>query len=185
MPSFLLTGPSGIGKTTIILKVTDALRMRKFEVGGMVSREVRVEGKRVGFELLDLASGRRGWLAHVELEVGPRIGKYRVNTHDLENIGVNSLLKAVDHSDAVVCDEIGPMELTSAGFRRAVETIVNSSTPVLGTLHHRYASTLIPELESAPQLEVHRVTMSNREAMPFFLLRKIASSLPKKPNSRK
>jgi len=45
MPSFLLTGPSGIGKTTIILKVTDALRMRKFEVGGMVSREVRVKGR--------------------------------------------------------------------------------------------------------------------------------------------
>jgi nucleoside-triphosphatase len=38
---FLLTGSPGVGKTTLLLKVVEALRAKGYSVGGMISREVR------------------------------------------------------------------------------------------------------------------------------------------------
>ncbi len=61
----LLTGIPGVGKTTVLAKTVDLLKQRGYKIGGMVSREVREKGKRVGFEVIDLTSGRRGWLAHL------------------------------------------------------------------------------------------------------------------------
>ena len=61
---FLLTGSPGVGKTTLLLKVVEALRAKGYSVGGMISREVRSCGTRIGFEILDLNTGKSGWLAH-------------------------------------------------------------------------------------------------------------------------
>ena len=80
-----------MGKTSIILKVVNAIRSAGYEVGGMVSREVKKKGMRIGFELEDLKTGRKGWLAHKEICQGPRIGKYFVNMEDLDNIGVRAI----------------------------------------------------------------------------------------------
>ncbi|NWF97298.1 MAG: DUF2478 domain-containing protein [Candidatus Thorarchaeota archaeon] len=105
----LLTGNPGVGKTTVLLRVVEALKAKGYSVGGMISREVRSGGTRVGFEILDLASGRRGWLAHVNQPSGPQVGKYRVNLEDLNSIGAEAIANAVASSDVVAIDEIGPM----------------------------------------------------------------------------
>ncbi len=83
----LITGNPGIGKTTLIIKVVDALKKEQVNVGGMVSREVREDNVRVGFELTDLNSLKRGWLAHVNEKSKAKVGKYYVNIEDLDNIG--------------------------------------------------------------------------------------------------
>ena len=83
-----ITGSPGIGKTTVLTKVVDILRERGFSVGGMLSREVREDGVRVGFEILDLNSHECGWLAHVNLKTGPQVGKYHVNLVDLPKISL-------------------------------------------------------------------------------------------------
>ena len=173
MPSFFVTGQPGIGKTTIVIKVVDMLRMKGFKVGGMMTREVREEGRRVGFEVMDIASGRTGWLAHIDNPEGVKIGKYRVNKRDLEEIGVNALLKALEEADLIICDEIGPMELTSQRFRGAVEEILASDTPVLGTLHIKYADGSLPELGKAEELTIYLATQENRDALPLILMREI------------
>jgi len=46
----LVTGPPGVGKTAVLTKTVKMLRQRGFNVGGMLSREVRENGVRVGFE---------------------------------------------------------------------------------------------------------------------------------------
>jgi len=62
----LITGSPGVGKTTLLLRIVEALKAKGYSVGGMVSREVRSCGARVGFEIIDLADNtKRGWLAHV------------------------------------------------------------------------------------------------------------------------
>ncbi|MEM4473756.1 MAG: nucleoside-triphosphatase [Candidatus Bathyarchaeia archaeon] len=55
----LVTGKPGSGKTTAILKVAEALKAEGYRIGGMISREVREEGTRVGFEIIDLNSYNR------------------------------------------------------------------------------------------------------------------------------
>ena len=61
----------------------------------MVSREVREGENRVGFEIADLSTGGKGWLAQVSAESGPPIGRYRVNLEDLEEIRVTAVLYAM------------------------------------------------------------------------------------------
>jgi Predicted nucleotide kinase len=119
-----VTGPPGIGKTSVLLRSVNGLKNRGYEIGGMISRDVREGGVRVGFEIMDFSTGQRGWLAHVNQPTGPKISKYRVNLTDLEAIGVSSILDAIRNADIIIVDEIGPMELFSAGQHqdRARET---------------------------------------------------------------
>ena len=65
----LLTGTPGVGKTTVLAKTVVALNAKGYNVGGMISREVRQDGIRIGFEILDLTTSKRGWLAHVDQKV--------------------------------------------------------------------------------------------------------------------
>jgi len=57
-----VTGRPGVGKTTLCMKVYNALK-DEMVVKGFITREVREKGVRVGFKLVDLASGEESWLA--------------------------------------------------------------------------------------------------------------------------
>lgn len=59
-----LTGPPGIGKTTLIQKVTQALRSSDVPVDGFYTEEVKEGGRRRGFDVVTL-SGKRGPLSRV------------------------------------------------------------------------------------------------------------------------
>lgn len=159
---WLLTGEPGVGKTTIITEVVRTLRTHGLVVGGVISRENRARGLRVGFELLDLGSGRQGILASATMSTGPRLGRYRVNLKDLAEIGARALSDAVTRSDVVVCDEIGPMELFSPEFRRAIKVVVSSDKPVLGVIHRRMSDPLIDEVRGLDSTEVIEVSEDNR-----------------------
>ncbi len=161
----LLTGSPGVGKTTLLLKVVEALRARGYSVGGMISREVRLGGTRMGFEILDLASDKRGWLAHVNQKTGPQVGKYRVNLADLESVGVHAVLKAIRECDVVAVDEIGPMELFSEKFRKAIQQAVESGKLVVGVIHWKARDKLIDEVKRRPDAEIFTVTFENRDKL--------------------
>lgn len=151
-----------MGKTTIINEIVRTLRTQGLIVGGVVSRETRARGVRVGFELFDLGSGRQGTLASATLSTGPRLGRYRVNLRDLAEIGARALLDAISQSEVIVCDEIGPMELFSPEFRRAVQAVVSSGKPVVGVLHKRMSDPLIDEIRRLGFAEVIEVSEDNR-----------------------
>jgi nucleoside-triphosphatase len=170
---FFITGPPGIGKTTIILKTVESFKNTGFKVGGMLSREVRENGTRVGFELIDLDTGQKGWLAHVNQPKGPQISKYRVNLRDLDNIGAGSIRKAVTDAQIVVVDEIGPMELLSLAFKEAVVQAINSHKPLLGVIHQRARDPLIDALRKRDDAEIVEVTYGNRTILHNLLIQMI------------
>jgi len=153
------------------------IRSEGYTVGGVISREVRSRGERTGFELIDLKTGRRGILASTRLNVGPRLGRYRVNLSGVAEVGVKALLSASETSDLIVCDEIGPMELFSPEFRRAVESIVESGRPVLGVLHKRLRDPLLERLKSAEYVEIVEVTRENRDELPRRLAERLLKAL--------
>ncbi len=156
-----VTGPPKTGKTTVLLRAVEKLIAKGYRLGGMVSQEIREKGIRVGFEILDYTSSRKGWLAHIRQPKGPRIGKYRVNLDDLDSIGTRAILDALEVADIVLIDEIGPMELFSEAFKDAVKKVVNSYKPVLGTIHHRAQHSLITQIKlrkDADIIEINRET---------------------------
>jgi len=158
----LVTGAPGTGKTTVLSKVIEALKAKGYSVGGMVSREARTCGTRFGFEILDLSNGRIGWLAHINQKQGPRVGRYRVNLQDLNGIGVDAIIKAVEDFDVIAIDEIGPMELYSKSFKMAIRKAVESGKLVISTVHWKARDKLILEVKAREDAEIYRVTYENR-----------------------
>lgn len=161
---FFLTGKPGIGKTSLALNVAQSVKESGYKIGGMVSREVRENEARIGFEIQDLKTGEKGWLAHKKLIRGPRLGKYFVNLGDLENIGVRAILDALDDQDIdlLVVDEIGPMELLSKVFIDAIMKVLDFNKLVLGTIHYKANHFLINRIKSSENSKIIIVTLENR-----------------------
>ncbi|HII07653.1 MAG TPA: NTPase [Methanotrichaceae archaeon] len=152
-----ITGAPGVGKSTLAREVLDRLNC---QAGGVLAREVRREGKRVGFELLDLATGDIGTLASIEGE-GPRHGKYRVNLRDLEEIGARAVERAAREADIVVIDEVGPMELFSERFVTAVETALRSEKSMLVVVQAKSQHPLAKKIRE--EFRLITVTEKNRD----------------------
>jgi nucleoside-triphosphatase len=161
----LLTGNPGIGKTTVLMKTVNVLKERGYTVGGMISREVREGGARVGFEILDLASSRGGWLAHVNQKNGPQVGRYRVNIEDLNTVGAQAIIDAAEKSDVIAIDEIGPMELFSEKFKEVVRKALESRKLVIAVVHWKAKDALLSEAKSRQDAETTTVTLENREKL--------------------
>ncbi len=121
-----------MGKTTFAERIFPDL---SFSAGGMVTREIRVVGRRVGFSVRDIVTGEQGILAHLHHAEGPKLGRYRVNTRDLEEIGAAAIENAADNAQLVVIDEVGPMELTSQRFVAAVHKALRSEAHLVVTVH--------------------------------------------------
>ena len=133
-----------------------------FKIGGIQTAEIRKKGKRNGFSIRDLATGKTGVLSSVRGS-GPRVGKYHVNLEDLEKIGANALRSALE-CDLIVIDEIGPMELKSEAFVSAVKIVLESDKPVLAVLHRSSSHQLAQRMRK--EFEVLIVNEENRDELP-------------------
>ena len=167
-----MTGAPGVGKTTVLTKTVDALKAKGVSVGGMISREVREDNVRVGFEILDLTSGKRGWLAHVNGQGGPQVGKYHVNLGDLDAVGTAAITQALEKCSAIAIDEIGPMEMFSPKFKQAVAQALESKKLVLAVVHGKARDPLVTHVKRRVDAEIFNVTFSNRENLPEQLIMK-------------
>jgi nucleoside-triphosphatase len=127
---YLLTGSTGTGKTTI---VKEALRRTKAKAGGFYTEEIRISGTRQGFKIVTL-DGHEAILAHIDTSSPCHVSKYGVDIHNLDNIGVNAVFKAIRESTLIIIDEIGKMELFSACFKEAVLKAIDSGKKVLATI---------------------------------------------------
>jgi nucleoside-triphosphatase len=145
---WLVTGPPGVGKSTVVSRVVLRLKSAGVIVGGCTTAEQRSGGTRVGFAVRDLTSGRTGQLASVSSKFGPRVGRYRVNLIDLASVGATGLEAAAENSEVIVIDEVGPMELVSPEFRRGVQKCIDSGKPMLAVVHERLEDDLLNELRS-------------------------------------
>jgi len=160
------------------LKINDHFKRLGLMVSGILTEEARTDGVRTGFKIRNLASGEEGWLARTTLQEGLRIGNYRVNTQNLEKIGAMTLDNAArGESPLVLIDEVGPMEMTSGFFRRALKEVLMSHKIIVATVKYgsRYA-----EIEEASRLATAKtVTMSpeNRDRLLPELISMIDKSL--------
>lgn len=128
--NIFITGKPGCGKTSLIKEI---LKELKLKAEGFYTSEIRENGERVGFRISSL-DGKEGILAHKNLKTGPRVGRYRVNLRDLEEIGVKSILESLKENKLVIIDEIGKMEMKFQRFRDIIQIALESKNKVLGTI---------------------------------------------------
>ena len=172
-----ITGMPGVGKTTVVHKINAILKEKGLKVGGIYCPEIRVDKVRVGFEIIDLLTGNRGILSHIDQNDGPRVGKYRVNIQDLSNIGVKGISKAIREADYIVIDEIGPMELKGENFQEAVKNIVEGTKPLLGIIHWKMNHWLIDMIRARRDVKIVEVTLKNRETIPRIIAEEILETI--------
>ncbi len=154
--TWLLTGPPGVGKTSIIRQAVTRL-----EAGGFYTEEIRESGERQGFRLVTL-DGKSATLAHMELKSPYKVGKYGVDVAGLESVGVAAVRRAIKEEPVIVIDEIGKMELFSEAFRQVVLEALESGKKVLGTIMlkpHPWAD----EIKRRPEVNLVSLTRDNRQ----------------------
>ena len=155
--AYLLTGPPGTGKTRLIMQALGEITGEG--AGGFYTEEIRDQLARKGFRLVTL-DGQAATLAHINIKGRHRVGKYGVDLDVMEKIAVPALRRAAEKGQLVIIDEIGRMELMSAGFREAVAEIIKGGHRVLGTI------TLNPHpradaIKQRPEVDLVPVTGSN------------------------
>ncbi len=162
-----VTGNPGVGKSTLVSRVVPHVSL---SAGGMVTAEIRKCGRRVGFSVRDLATGKEGILAHLHLPDGPEFGQYRLNLRDLDEIGVQAIERAIEDRELVVVDEVGPMELRSPQFVRAVERALGEARNLLVTVHRASNHPLTYRIRHGVD-HLLRLTRENRDAVLAEVLR--------------
>ena len=133
LKNIFITGNPGVGKTTLVHTL---FRELNIPAGGFYTQEIRASGKRTGFKILTL-DGQEGVLASVDIRSPHKVGRYNVNMRDLEEIGVKSIVNALENHSLIVIDEVGKMELFSKQFQKALLQALDSEKPVLGTIMQR------------------------------------------------
>lgn len=166
--SLLLTGVPGIGKTTIIRRVVEALGER---AGGFYTEEIKGPGGRHGFKLITLA-GKEATLAHKDYHDPdqPRVGRYGVDVQALERVGVRALQRAMDEGKLLIVDEIGAMELYSQAFQDILAKAVLGPHHVLGTIMAR-PNPAADVFRHIAQVEIWEVDRRNRNDIPDRVLK--------------
>ncbi len=161
--NLLLTGRPGSGKSTVIREVVNELSSQGVKVGGLHCPEIRGPLGRLGFKIVELATGEEKILARVG-HAGPRVSRYGV---DLTNLGEMSkkALEVLPSVDVVVIDEIGPMEVMSPVFREFVLQALESPKPVLAAVHKKTEGGFIGGIKKRPDVAIFEVVSENRERL--------------------
>jgi nucleoside-triphosphatase len=173
----ILTGSPSVGKTTVLTKTASALKEHNVTLGGMFSREVREGTIRVGFEIIDIISLKRGWQAHINQQKGPQVGKYRVNIGNLESVGVLAINDAAETCDVVAIDEIEPMELFSTKFKEAVQKALAGKKLIVAVVDWKAQDRAVLETKNRADAETFTVTFENRETLHEVLVEKAIAFL--------
>jgi nucleoside-triphosphatase len=102
-------------------------------IAGLSTPEVRRGDVRVGFKMIDLATGDEEMLASTSGK-GPTVGKYHVNVQAIDRI-VGKIESSLKSARFIFIDEIGKMELFSDRFRQLVDRAFSAEKPVIAVVH--------------------------------------------------
>ncbi len=168
VPKIGITGVPQIGKTEGLMKIIKRLE-GEYTFGGLITKAVEENGKRVGFKMIDWLTKEEKLLAHVNLDTSYRVGRYNVDIKALENFGLPAIKRAMEDEnvDIIVIDEVGKMELESRKFREMVKEALESDKPVLLTLHKKSRDSLLQDIRNMNNVRIFEITKVNRNLLPY------------------
>lgn len=160
----LVTGPPGVGKTTAILKLCQALA--GWRLGGFTTSELCEGGQRVGFVGKGF-SGQKRLIAHLDHRGPQRIGRFGVYVDAIDALALE--LTPAPGVQAFVIDEIGSMECLSRDFVRAVHRVLDGNVPLVASVAMRGGG-LVKSIKEEPGARLFEVAPDNRDLLPSELL---------------
>jgi len=126
----LWAGPKHSGKTSSAGRLVEAARARGFLVAGCLAPSVYADHVLLGFDLVDLRSGRRAALARRNTGQG-QDRSFHFWAEGL-SLGDEALSPAATReADLIIVDEYGPWELKSQLWRHATDRLMTARNAVL------------------------------------------------------
>lgn len=166
--NLMITGLPGVGKTTLIKKLSEALK--SFHPVGFYTEEIREGGVRNGFELISL-EGKRELLSHKEIRTPFQVGQYKVDIKGFEDF-LGSVSFFSPSTRLIIIDEIGKMECLSVRFQKILKEILDSKKWVMATVALR-GSGLITAVKDRKDVKLFEITRKNRESLLFEILAEV------------
>lgn len=158
---FLLTGPRGVGKTTVCLRAVARAQQAGFSCAGVLTLQ-EDEDRRV---VADVRTGMRRPLTTTDPS-GIRWGRFLFDPAALA-WGAEILARSTP-CDLLVVDELGPLELRGEGWAVGLETLHRGAFR-LGLVVVR--PELVEEAQARlPGARILEVTPENREELPGWIL---------------
>jgi nucleoside-triphosphatase len=169
--NFLITGPPGIGKTTFMRRLW--ARVKDLGPQGFYTEEILRGTHRVGFRLVGL-DGREAVLAHIDIEIPRRVGRYGVDVRALDDF-----LKGVPRGGMrlLLLDEIGKMECFSPSFRGLVHHWLAGPAVVVATVAER-GTGLVEEVKARDDCELYLLNHRNADGLIEEIDRRVREALP-------
>lgn len=167
--NILITGLPGVGKTTLIKKLSRELT--RFHPAGFYTEEIREGGIRKGFRIASIPEGTTAVLAHVGMKSPSKVGKYSVDVPSFEQY-LDQLNLAHADTRLAIIDEIGKMECLSAVFRELIGSLLGSSTPVVATVALK-GTGFIEGLKRREDVMLVEISEANRDSVVQDILRSV------------
>ncbi len=162
----LITSLPGVGKTTLIKKVAQALQ--SVCPVGFFTEEIRERGVRKGFALTGF-DGSSGVLSRVDVPSRFRVGKYGVDV-----AGFEAFLDKIDflgtQTRLIIIDEIGKMECFSEKFKHLLKDIFKSDKRLIATIALKGGG-VIEEIKKRSDVSLFKINAQNRDDVLSEILR--------------
>ncbi|MFC1943253.1 nucleoside-triphosphatase [Chloroflexota bacterium] len=169
----IVTGAIGIGKTTVCLKLIEALRSGGYTCSGIFTYKAADKGIIVE----DIQSGEKETLASVNnVYHGPHTAKYSFNPKAID-FGIQVIDKGTSSSSILLVDEIGQLELRGEGFVKALELIKSGAVEKsILVIRKELLSAFLAQLDTP--LSIYETTINNRDELPQKIYSFLTASSP-------
>jgi len=164
----LITGLPGVGKTTLIKKLSETLKAH--HPIGFYTEEIREKGERKGFELFSL-EGKKGLLSHKDIRSPDQVGQYKVDVQGFDEF-LDSISFFNKRTQFIIIDEIGKMECLSNRFKKILKEMLNSEKWVIATIALKGIG-LIAEVKERKDVKLFEITKKNRDFLFSEILEEI------------
>ena len=172
MNNILITGFPGVGKTTLIMKILEELSMNTV---GFVTKEIRKDGVRYGFNIETLSGESRLLAAKEGKRCRYNVGKYCVY---VENVDIVVEILEEENkkklNNIVIIDEIGKMELFSDKFKNFLIRNLNEQK-VFGTIMMK-DNPFTNEIKKRSDVKLFNIDRNNRNNLRQLILKEIRNS---------
>lgn len=172
----LITGPPRCGKSTLISKLIEYYNNEKnYTIHGFLTPEIREKGDRIGFDIVDIYSGKISQLARVgDFKTKYKLGKYNVFIQEFDKYIEDNLSLEGKTIDLIVIDEIGKMELFSDKFQNFIKNIFSLKISILATIGLKLSHPLKTYLLNLPSVKL--LSLDKRNSQLVF--EKVTSLIP-------
>jgi nucleoside-triphosphatase len=177
--NILVTGQPKSGKSTLLFNVVENIQNKI----GFLTKEIRKEGIRTGFELVS-CNGEVEVIADITEVTQNKVGKFYVQIENVDPFF--GKIPSYEKDDLLYIDEIGQMQLLSKKFKEVVLGFLDSQNTCISTITSVYDDEFVKTVKEREDVILIEITPENRdEKLQFIqeLLKKIekAKNYSKEP----